>query len=308
LTGRAQSRGRNLAVAAALGGVLLVMVGLVSYSVTLYRLFCEATGFGGTTRRVEAAASGMVDRTVTVRFNTDLAPGMPWRFEPVQREVTVKLGEEKLVYFRAENLSDRTLVGHATYNVTPDKAGPYFDKIQCFCFSEERLGPHETVEMPVDFFVDPKLVDDVNAQDVDTITLSYTFFPSMAPEKGQDLNRLAVAEQAREPDAERGADLFASRCATCHGLDRNKIGPSLAGIIGRPAATVAGFNYSEALRSAKLVWSPDRLDSWLADSRALVPGTRMMVRIADPQIRADILAYLARDAARPQAAANAASR
>lgn len=188
--GTGRLKGRNAMVAGALCVIIAGMVGLVSYSSTLYRLFCEATGFGGTTKRVEAASAAISNRLVTVRFNTDVAPGLPWRFEPVQRETTIHLGEETLVYFRAENLADRPVVGHATFNVMPAKAGQYFNKIQCFCFSEERLGPHESVEMPVDFFVDPKLGTDPNTSEVETITLSYTFFASLAPGQAQDLNRL----------------------------------------------------------------------------------------------------------------------
>lgn len=193
--GASGSKRRNAVVAGGLCLLIGGMIGLVSYSSTLYRLFCEATGFGGTTRRVEvvdtAASNGaMSNRLVTVRFNTDVAPGLPWRFEPVRRETTIHLGEETLVYFRAENLSDKPMVGHATFNVMPAKAGQYFNKIQCFCFTEERLGPHESVEMPVDFFVDPKLGTDPNTSEVETITLSYTFFASLAPGQAQDLNRL----------------------------------------------------------------------------------------------------------------------
>jgi cytochrome c oxidase assembly protein subunit 11 len=185
----------NWAVVAGLAVIIGVMVGIVSYSTTLYRLFCAATGFGGATQRVAANTATISNRIVTVRFNTDLAPGLPWRFEPVQPQVQVHLGEQMMAYFRAENLSDKPLVGHATFNVTPNKAGPYFDKIQCFCFSEERLSPHESVEMPVEFYVDPQLAADANTSDVDTITLSYTFFPSVEPGKAQDLDRLARPEK-----------------------------------------------------------------------------------------------------------------
>jgi len=191
------SKTRNLAVACMLCVVIAGMTGLVAYSSTLYRLFCESTGFGGTTQRADAAKAAEkavapgLGRPITIRFNTDVAPGLPWRFEPVLPEVTIRLGEEKLVYFRAENLSDNPTVGHATFNVTPEKTGQFFNKIQCFCFTEERLGAHEKVEMPVDFFVDPKLGTDLDTRDIETITLSYTFFASLAPRKGEDLSRLA---------------------------------------------------------------------------------------------------------------------
>ena len=117
----------------AIGGMTV----LVSYSVTLYRLFCQVTGAGGTTRRVAADDAKPTDRIVTVRFNTNVAPGLPWRFRPVQNQVKLRLGEDTLVFFEAENLSDHDIVGHATFNVTPDKAGIYFKKIECFCFTEE---------------------------------------------------------------------------------------------------------------------------------------------------------------------------
>ena len=120
---------------------------------------------------------------MTVFFNTDVAPGLPWRFEPVQRKVVVHLGEQIPVFFEAENRSDHDIVGHATFNVTPDKAGIYFKKIECFCFSDERLNAHQKVEMPVQFYVDPKLASDRGTEDVDQITLSYTFFRSSSGRK-----------------------------------------------------------------------------------------------------------------------------
>jgi cytochrome c oxidase assembly protein subunit 11 len=177
------NRRKNIRVAAALVVVIVFMASLVAYSPTLYRLFCAATGYAGTTQRVEGDDSAVSDRVITVRFDTSIAPDLPWRFEPVQREVKVHLGEEKLVFFSAENLTDQPLVGHATFNVTPEKTGLYFKKIQCFCFDDERLDAHQKVEMPVDFFVDPALAKDSNAQDVSAITLSYTFFRTTETEK-----------------------------------------------------------------------------------------------------------------------------
>lgn len=166
---------KNLRVLAFLFCLMGIMVTLVSYSVPLYRIFCEATGFGGTTRRVLADTAKVSDRVVTVRFDTAVAPQLPWRFEPVQREVKVHLGQETLVFFRAQNLSNEPIIGHATFNVTPDKTGPYFNKIQCFCFTQQTLQPHQAVRMPVIYFVDPKILDDPDAKDVQQITLSYTF-------------------------------------------------------------------------------------------------------------------------------------
>ena len=280
------------ATVAALVAVLGVMVGLVSYSVPLYRLFCAATGFGGATQRAAAASAAVSGRVVTVRFATDVAPGLAWRFAPVVPSVRVHLGEEKLVFFRAENLTDRPIVGHATFNVTPTKAGVYFNKIQCFCFSEEKLDAYQTVDMPVDFFVDPKLGRDVDTSDVDTITLSYTFFRSADPQGAKDLSRFTAGP---EPDPARGGRLFAEHCAACHALDRNKIGPMLGGVVGRQAAAVAGYEYSPALRKeeAALAWSPQTLNRWLAGPQAMVPGTKMPIAVADATVRRDIIAYLA---------------
>jgi len=180
-----------------LGALLALMGGLTAYSVTLYRLFCQVTGAGGTTQRVAAASTVETDRLVTVFFDTNTAPGLPWRFQPVQRQIHVHLGENALAFFTAENVSDTPIVGHATFNVTPEKAGPYFSKVQCFCFTEERLGAHQSVQMPVTFYVDPRLATDPNTEDVHEITLSYTFFRSARPEGAQDLARFIGAPAAR---------------------------------------------------------------------------------------------------------------
>jgi cytochrome c oxidase assembly protein subunit 11 len=169
------TRRRNLKVVAPALAVIGIMTGLVAYSPTLYRLFCAATGFGGTTQRADSDAGAISDRIITVRFDSNVAPGLPWRFEPVQREVTVHLGEQKLVFFTAENLGDQAIVGHAAFNVAPPTSGIYFNKIQCFCFDEERLDANQKVDMPVVFFVDPALASDPEMDDLNTITLSYTF-------------------------------------------------------------------------------------------------------------------------------------
>ncbi|MGH7056182.1 MAG: cytochrome c oxidase assembly protein [Stellaceae bacterium] len=283
-------RGRNARVVAGLLALIGVMVGLDAYSVPLYRLFCAATGFGGTTERAANAGAAVLNRVVTVRFNTMVQPGLPWRFAPEEDAVTVHLGEEKLVFFSAENLTGQPIVGHATFNVTPMKAGPYFDKIECFCFSEERLGPHQKIDMPVDFFVDPKLAADPNAADVRTITLSYTFFRSRDPAKGEDLSRFLASAP---PDPKRGKTLFAGRCAGCHTLDRNAAGPLLGGIVGRHAGAVAGYPYSAGLKTAGFAWSRETLDRWLSGPAAMIPGARMPVSVLEPSTRRDIIAYLA---------------
>jgi cytochrome c oxidase assembly protein subunit 11 len=167
--------GKTLTVAV-LVSVVVGMLGLTAAAVPLYRLFCQVTGYGGTTQRAEAAPDQRVERTITVRFNADVDPDLPWSFQPEQRQIEVRIGEQSLAYYRARNRSDHPVVGQAVYNVTPFKAGPYFDKIACFCFDEQVLGPGEEVDMPVSFYVDPAILNDPNTRDMHTITLSYTFF------------------------------------------------------------------------------------------------------------------------------------
>ncbi len=262
------------------------MTTAVSYSVTLYRLFCNVTGAGGTTQRVEADTAAASAQTVTVFFNTDVSPGLPWRFRPVQRQVTVHLGEQTPVFFEAENLSDEDIVGHATFNVTPDKAGLYFKKIECFCFTEERLGAHQTVQMPVEFYVDPEIATQPGTADVRQITLSYTFFRSMKPNGAEDLARF------NSPDPARGERLFASQCAACHEMTKTKVGPPLGGVVGRAAGAAPGYPYTAALKHADVIWSAATLDRWLSGPREMVPGVAMPMAVSDPAARRDIIAYL----------------
>lgn len=171
--------------------MVVVGMGCVAFaSVPLYRLFCQVTGFGGTTQRAEVAPTETADRVVTVRFDATVAD-VPWDFQPEQRAVQVKVGETALIAYRAHNRSQADIVGTATFNVSPPKAGQYFDKLQCFCFSEQVLRAGETVDMPVSFFVDPAILKDRNLDDVNTITLSYTFFRA----KNQAVDRVATAPQ-----------------------------------------------------------------------------------------------------------------
>jgi cytochrome c oxidase assembly protein subunit 11 len=186
---------KNLRVVVMLLGVVAVMVGLVSASVPLYRLFCQVTGYGGTTQRAEAAPDVVSDRVMTVRFNADVNGGLPWSFYPEQREVTLPIGETALAFYRAENRSGEAVTGTATFNVTPLKAGQYFNKIECFCFTEQTLQPGQSVDMPVSFFVDPAIIDDPNLDEVHTITLSYTFFRS-ADDAGARAERQRVSSFA----------------------------------------------------------------------------------------------------------------
>ena len=152
------------------------MVGLAFASVPLYRMFCELTGFDGTPRRAEKAP-GAVAGQIGVRFDANVHPGLPWRFEPEQETVEVAPGAQTKIFYRAQNLTARTITGQAAFNVTPDQVGKYFNKIQCFCFTEQTLKPGQTVDMPVVFFVDPKILKDDDTKDVHEITLSYTFYP-----------------------------------------------------------------------------------------------------------------------------------
>ena len=160
--------------------ILLTIVGamvvLVAFTPKLYSAFCEATGFNGTTQRA-TKAPGPVAGEVKVQFDANVHPGLPWRFEPEQNEVEVAPGAQTKIFYRAQNLSARTIVGQAVYNVSPDTVGKYFKKIQCFCFSEQTLKPGEKVDMPVIFFVDPAIKKDPDTKDVHEITLSYTFYP-----------------------------------------------------------------------------------------------------------------------------------
>jgi cytochrome c oxidase assembly protein subunit 11 len=194
MSGRARSPARrNGVVVLLLLAVVAAMGGLVSASVPLYRLFCAATGYGGTTQRATAATANVASAIVTVRFDTDTANDLGWDFRPLQREVRVHPGEQAQVYFRATNRTHETVTGSATFNVTPTKIGIYFDKLQCFCFTRQTLKPGESKDMGVVFFVDPDMVTDPNTADVRTITLSYTMF--------------------RQPDADRPSAAAAPKAA-----------------------------------------------------------------------------------------------
>lgn len=175
---------RTGVTALVLTGLIAGMLGLTAASVPLYRMFCQATGYGGTTQRA-AAAPGARSKTIKVNFNADVAEGMPWSFTPESGEIEIPIGEEHLAFYRARNNGSRPITGTATFNVTPDKVGYYFTKIECFCFTEQTLQPGESADLPVSFFVDPEILDDPDAQDVRSITLSYTFFPSGDPDASE---------------------------------------------------------------------------------------------------------------------------
>ncbi len=172
----AMAKRRNARTGVVLTGIVAGMIGLSFASVPLYRLFCQVTGYGGTTQVAEAAPGAVAERVIKVRFNADIGPGLPWYFKPVQREIALRVGESGLATFRARNLSDIAVTGTSTFNVTPLKAGQYFNKVQCFCFTKQRLAAGQELDMAVSFFVDPEILSDRNLDEVTTITLSYTFF------------------------------------------------------------------------------------------------------------------------------------
>lgn len=174
---------RNAVLAFACAGLVAGMVGLAYASVPLYRLFCQVTGFAGTTQVADKAPDEVLDRTVRVRFDANVSRDLNWTFRPVERSVDLKIGETRLAFFRAVNHADRPVTGTATFNVTPDWTGQYFNKIQCFCFTEQTLQPGESVDMPVAFFVDPAIVEDGAASMALAITLSYTFYPVPGADK-----------------------------------------------------------------------------------------------------------------------------
>jgi cytochrome c oxidase assembly protein subunit 11 len=162
--------------------LVVVMGGLAWASVPFYNWFCKVTGFGGVPQQVQMAGTQILDQTVKVRFDGNLNSGMPWEFKPVVREMELRIGETALAFFEAHNPTNRPIAGQASYNVTPYTAGAFFDKIDCFCFTEQVLAPGETVQMPVSFFVDPEIVNDRDGKYVHTITLSYTFYEIDLPE------------------------------------------------------------------------------------------------------------------------------
>jgi len=170
--------GRDAAVAAICGFVVVLMVGASYAAVPFYNWFCRATGFNGTTQvATSAPSSAPLARKIAVRFDANVAPNMGWKFEPSQSVMRVAVGARQMAFFDATNTTDHAITGQAVYNVTPAQAGAYFDKIQCFCFNEQTLKPGERAHMPVIFYVDPKILNDPDANDISEITLSYTFYP-----------------------------------------------------------------------------------------------------------------------------------
>jgi len=177
-----QQKPRNLGLTAAACVVFVAgMVGMSYAAVPLYRIFCQVTGYDGTPLRADAAPDRTIERTITVRFDGNVMNGLGWSFRPIERQVKIKVGEVKEISFRAESRMPTETTGTASFNVTPEIAGAYFNKLACFCFSEQTLKPGEVVDMPVQFFIDPAIAEDRELDYIDTITLSYTFFPSTTP-------------------------------------------------------------------------------------------------------------------------------
>lgn len=190
--GPARHRKSDIVVAMACGVFVAFMLGMAYAAVPLYSWFCRATGFGGIPQVATVAPEQISDRKIAVRFDANVGPGLPWRFEPERNSVEVRLGEVVTILYTATNLSNRETTGQAAYNVAPTTAGAYFDKINCFCFTEQRLAPGEKREMAVVFYVDPALMQDSDQDDLNTITLSYTFYP-LRPSRSRDADGTSPA-------------------------------------------------------------------------------------------------------------------
>lgn len=181
-------------------GLAVAMGGMAFAAVPLYEVFCQVTGYAGTPQRADTGASQILDRKIKVRFNADKERELPWSFQPVQKEISIQVGENALAFFRAKNESDETVTGTATYNVTPATAGLYFTKVECFCFTEQVLMPGQQVDMPVSFYIDPDIAADANMDHIRTITLSYTFYRQPNPQADAQAGqvRAALESERRE--------------------------------------------------------------------------------------------------------------
>lgn len=175
---------RNLMVAGGVAVAFFGMIGAAYAAVPFYKAFCQLTGYDGTVRRAQAAPGKVVDKKLTIRFDTNIN-GLPWTFTAEQNSQQVKIGETGLAYFKVTNNSDKPMTGHAVYNVVPEQAGPYFQKLECFCFSDQTIAPGKTVEFPVVYFVDPQYATDFETRNKGEVTLSYTFYPVATPAQAQ---------------------------------------------------------------------------------------------------------------------------
>jgi cytochrome c oxidase assembly protein subunit 11 len=193
---RQQIARQNRTTAVMFTAVALGMLGMAYAAVPLYQMFCRVTGYGGTVQRTVTPSATALDRKVTVRFDANIT-GLGWEFVPAQRTMEVRIGETALAFYRATNTSDRPLTGTATFNVSPDVTGAYFNKLDCFCFTEQRLEPGQTVDMPVSFYVDPAIMADKDGRRVREITLSYTFYPVDKPRQAARVGSPAAAGKGR---------------------------------------------------------------------------------------------------------------
>ena len=200
--GSGNGSGKRSRTVLPLVALVFAMVGLSFAAVPLYDLFCRVTGYGGTTQRAEASSGEILDRTVTIRFDSTIAASLPWSVEPEQKTITLKIGETAEMIYVAQSGSDLATVGTSTYNVSPPSAGLYFNKMECFCFTEQPLGPGDSADMPVVFFVDPEFARDKDTQSVSVITLSYAFYPVEQDVAEGAPKPLAAAAEA--PNAEAG--------------------------------------------------------------------------------------------------------
>jgi cytochrome c oxidase assembly protein subunit 11 len=179
------SQTSNRTVVLSCVAALLTMGAATWAAVPLYRMFCQVTGYGGTPMRADQAPTNVSDRTIIVRFDANVVPGMPWDFQPAQRTLELKIGENALAFYKAHNTSNETVKGTASFNVSPDNAGAFFAKIECFCFTEQTLKPGESIDMPVTFFVDPDIAENGDLDTIREITLSYTFY-AQKPEESSN--------------------------------------------------------------------------------------------------------------------------
>lgn len=191
----------NTRVAIICAGLVFSMVGLAYASVPLYRIFCQVTGFGGTTQVSDGAGGTVLNREMTVAFDANVNRDLDWNFKPVQTKLTMKIGQESLAFYRATNTSKQTITGTAVFNVSPPLAGQYFNKVECFCFTEQTLKPGQTVDMPVTFFIDPEIANDKDLKKLKTITLSYTFYEKKAEEPNQIKTDKTADVSARQTGA-----------------------------------------------------------------------------------------------------------
>lgn len=199
MTAAARRTKNNTVLVSALLALVFGMVGMSYAAVPLYQMFCQVTGYGGTTQRAEAAPDTILDKSIEVRLDANTAKGINWKFRSQVKTINLKIGDTALVHYEAKNLSDKGITGTATFNVTPDAAGVYFNKIECFCFTEQYLAPGESVDMPVTFFIDPEFATDPDTKNIKEISLSYTFFPH----KGE--GKEAVAAPIASGDSKSGS-------------------------------------------------------------------------------------------------------